>query len=63
MYFRVLCTFGKMVIVISEERQRKSVVDKAIVSRAISGESNPTIDNIEKMVKALGLEIKLYKNE
>lgn len=43
------------------ELATRSGVNKAIISRAFNDVTNPTIDTVEKLLKPLGLEIRLYK--
>ena len=40
---------------------KRSGVSKTVLSRTFKDENEPSIENVEKMVKALGMEIRLYK--
>lgn len=43
------------------EMAKRSGVSKTVVCRTFKDENEPSIENVEKMVKALGMEIRLYK--
>ena len=43
------------------EMAKRSGVSKANICRTFNDENEPSIENVEKMVKALGMEIRLYK--
>ena len=45
------------------EMARRSGVNKGIISKVIRGLETPSIEIVEKMVKALDMEIRLYKED